>query len=95
MALNIAQASASPQLPAQNQHALRQVFETIQPDSCPHSYNFHMHTLHSDGQLKPEALIEQAIALGLKGLAITDHHTVGGYQLAQNWLDHWQAQAAP
>lgn len=94
MAANIAQASASSHIAAQNQQALRKVWENIQPDSCPHSYNFHMHTIYSDGQLKPEELIEQALAIGLKGLAITDHHTVGGYQVAQSCLEQWQ-QSSP
>ncbi|NEQ22266.1 MAG: PHP domain-containing protein [Microcoleus sp. SIO2G3] len=94
MAVNIAQASDSPQIAAQlQQQALKQVWENIQPDSCPYSYNFHMHTIHSDGQLKPEDLIEQAIAIGLKGLAITDHHTISGYQIAQSWLEHYQQES--
>lgn len=95
MAANIAQASASFHIAAQNQQALRKVWENIQPDSCPRSYNFHMHTIYSDGQLKPEELIEQAVAIGLKGLAITDHHTVGGYQVAQSWLEQWQQSSPP
>lgn len=95
MAVNIAQASASPQIAAQNQQSLRQVWENIQPDSCPSSYNFHMHTIHSDGQLKPKELIKQAISIGLKGLAITDHHTINGYQQAQSWLEQWQQPSSP
>ncbi|MBW4577445.1 MAG: PHP domain-containing protein [Aphanothece sp. CMT-3BRIN-NPC111] len=88
MATNFAQASASPQPAlAQNAAALRQIFETIDAQSCPRSFNFHMHTVYSDGKLQPEALIEQAIAIGLKGLAITDHHSTGGYQAAQRWLE--------
>lgn len=71
---------------AQDRAALRQVFDTITSESCPYSYNFHMHTVCSDGRLKPTALIEQALTIGLKGLAITDHHTVDGYQEAQWWL---------
>jgi predicted metal-dependent phosphoesterase TrpH len=71
---------------AQDILALRQVFQNIQADSCPHTYNFHMHTVCSDGQLQPEALMEQAIHLGLRGMAITDHHTVKGYKIAQQWL---------
>lgn len=93
MATNLFQASASLQPTLQNTAALRQVWETIQPDSCPHSYNFHMHTICSDGQLKPEELIKQAVAIGLKGLAITDHHTVAGYQVAQSWLQYQQQQS--
>ena len=83
MAVNFAQTSASPQL-------LKQVFQTIDAESCPSSFNFHMHTVYSDGKLQPEALIEQAVTIGLKGLAITDHHTVSGYQLAQRWLENWK-----
>jgi predicted metal-dependent phosphoesterase TrpH len=94
MAVNIAQASDSPQIAAQlQQQALKQVWENIQPNSCPYSYNFHMHTMYSDGQLKPKDLIDQAIAIGLKGLAITDHHTIGGYQIAQIWLEHCQQES--
>ncbi len=94
MAVNIAQASASTPVAAQNSPALRQVWETIQADSCPHSYNFHMHTTCSDGQLKPEALIEQAVGIGLKGLAITDHHSVRGYQAAHCWLEQQDQQSS-
>lgn len=68
--------------------ALIQVLQGIDADSCPTSYNFHTHTTKSDGQLEPRALIEQAIAIGLKGLAITDHHTTEGYHIAQHWLNH-------
>jgi len=71
---------------AQDIPALRQVFQNIRTDSCPYTYNFHMHTACSDGQLQPESLIEQATHLGLRGLAITDHHTVKGYKIAQQWL---------
>lgn len=89
MAVNPASAAVS-RPAAQNMPALRRIFANIRADSCPHSFNFHMHTVHSDGQLQPEALIEQAIAIGLKGLAITDHHSVGGYRAAQQYLDDWK-----
>lgn len=72
---------------ARNTKALREVWQTLHPESCPYDYNFHMHTICSDGKLHPEALIEQALTIGLKGLAITDHHSVRGYQAAQRWLD--------
>jgi predicted metal-dependent phosphoesterase TrpH len=77
---------------AQNSFALKQTWQTIQSNSCPHHYNFHMHTVCSDGRLTPTALIEQAVEIGLKGLAITDHHSVGGYQAAQNWLENTRIQ---
>lgn len=87
MATNLAPASASHQPPAQNVAALKRVFETIDAKSCPRSYNFHMHTTCSDGKLQPEDLIQQAISIGLKGLAITDHHSIKGYQVVERWLD--------
>jgi predicted metal-dependent phosphoesterase TrpH len=83
MVVNFAQVSAS------TQH-LQQVFQSINAESCPRCFNFHMHTVHSDGRLQPLALIEQAVTIGLKGLAITDHHTVSGYQVAQRWLENWK-----
>jgi predicted metal-dependent phosphoesterase TrpH len=69
---------------------LKGVFQNINASSCPQFYNFHMHTVYSDGKLQPDALMEQAIAYGLKGLAITDHHAVGGYEAAMLWLEDWK-----
>ncbi|WP_449418676.1 PHP domain-containing protein [Phormidium nigroviride] len=69
--------------------ALKEVFQGLDADSCPGSYNFHLHTVCSDGQLRPDELMESAIAIGLKGLAITDHHSTNGYFQAQIWLDRW------
>ena len=86
--MNVAQISTSLQ-------CLKQVFQTINAQSCPLSFNFHMHTIYSDGRLQPESLIQQAIAIGLKGLAITDHHTVEGYQIAQRWLENWKLSNRP
>jgi predicted metal-dependent phosphoesterase TrpH len=71
---------------AQNTTLLRQIFTNIQPDSCPKHYNFHMHTNCSDGKLAPEDLISQAVQIGLKGMAITDHHSIDGYYRAVEWL---------
>jgi predicted metal-dependent phosphoesterase TrpH len=69
--------------------SLKSVFQSIAAESCPFVYNFHLHTMHSDGQLTPESLIKQAVSNGLKGLAITDHHSVAGYRLASRWLEDW------
>jgi len=70
--------------------ALKRTLETVDAKSCPRSYNFHMHTVYSDGRLQPEMLMQQAIDIGLKGLAITDHHSIGGYYAARRWLEDWQ-----
>ncbi len=48
---------------------------------------FHLHTHCSDGQMSPQDLMRQALDIGLKGLAITDHHSIEGYQQAQIWLE--------
>ncbi|HEY9814676.1 MAG TPA: PHP domain-containing protein [Candidatus Obscuribacterales bacterium] len=90
MAVNVVYESTDHRA-AQDVDALRQVFEHFTATSCPRSYNFHLHTTCSDGRLSPRQVIDQAIALGLKGLAITDHHSVRGYDQAQAYL----AQVAP
>jgi predicted metal-dependent phosphoesterase TrpH len=71
---------------AQDTGYLKSVWETIDAASCPHSYNFHLHTIASDGKLTPIELIKQAVAIGLKGLAITDHHSVEGFKEAESYL---------
>jgi len=83
MTVYLARTSASKEL-------LEQVFQSINAQSCPRYFNFHMHTVFSDGRLQPSTLMEQATAIGLKGLAITDHHSIDGYQAAQNWLEDWK-----
>ena len=83
MVVNFAQTTVSTEL-------LKQVFLNVNVESCPLSFNFHLHTIHSDGRLQPNELIDQAIAHGLQGLAITDHHSIGGYQVASNYLDEWK-----
>lgn len=69
---------------------LRQVFDSVDAASCPHTYNFHMHTVCSDGKLTPAALMEQVIDIGLQAFAITDHHSLRGYYQAQAWLEDWR-----
>lgn len=71
---------------------LKAVFEATTPDSCPHRVNFHMHTVHSDGSLTSEELVRQAIAIGLRDFAITDHHSIEGYRQAKQCLDGHAAQ---
>jgi predicted metal-dependent phosphoesterase TrpH len=58
------------------------VLADVDPAHCPTRLNFHCHTLWSDGSLPPETLAEQALALGLEHLAITDHHACRGYKTA-------------
>lgn len=79
----------------QRPHDLVGVFRRINADSCPHLYNFHLHTLASDGQLSPENLVEQALDIGLLDFAITDHHSIQGYRTAQAWLSHKNIAYSP
>ncbi len=50
-----------------------------------------MHTTHSDGQLSPDRLVDQVLEIGLKGFAITDHHSVSGSRVAQQYLQDWSS----
>ncbi|MEO0374862.1 MAG: PHP domain-containing protein [Cyanobacteria bacterium P01_A01_bin.17] len=77
------------------QPSLVDVFQTVNGESCPYRYNFHLHTCYSDGQLQPEALMEQAVMLKLEELAITDHHSIEGYQAAAQWLQHQSGRVLP
>ena len=97
MAANLAPSSTVTIQFAKNAIALREVFASLTAESCPLTYNFHMHTTHSDGQLKPEQLAQQAIDLSLKGFAITDHHQIAGSQAAQQYLQAFEGsdQAIP
>jgi 3',5'-nucleoside bisphosphate phosphatase len=49
--------------------------------------DLHSHTTESDGTLTPEGLIEAAKSAGLEALAITDHDTFAGYELARAYAD--------
>ncbi len=40
--------------------------------------DLHMHSIFSDGSKTPEELVDEAVALGLQGIALTDHDTVAG-----------------
>ncbi|MDD2619108.1 MAG: PHP domain-containing protein [Syntrophomonadaceae bacterium] len=45
-------------------------------------YDLHVHTSASDGILSPLEIIDLAVKLNIKGIAITDHDTVDGLQPA-------------
>lgn len=46
--------------------------------------DLHIHTIFSDGLLTPEQVVNKAIKLNLKAIAITDHDTVDGIRPALN-----------
>ena len=60
-------------------HPLAAVLRQVGPESCPTRFNFHCHTLCSDGSLAPEELADQAVAIGLEHLAVTDHHALAAH----------------
>ena len=49
-------------------------------------YDLHIHTTASDGVLTPSEIIDMAVAIGLKGIAISDHDTVAGLEEAEHYL---------
>ncbi|MEA5476045.1 PHP domain-containing protein [Pseudanabaena galeata UHCC 0370] len=73
---------------------LRNIFASVDAMSCPHRLNFHLHTVHSDGKMQPVDLIQQAIALRVSDLAITDHHAIAGYYIAKKYLDRSISQSS-
>lgn len=44
--------------------------------------DLHTHTDQSDGTTAPAKLVDDALSMGLEALAITDHDTLAGYDLA-------------
>lgn len=66
---------------------LRDIFASVDTMSCPHRLNFHLHTIFSDGKMQAVDLIQQAIAMKISDLAITDHHAIAGYYVAKQYLD--------
>ncbi len=68
-------------------HPLVPILKTISRTSCPYHINFHCHTIFSDGSMDPIDLIKQASKLGIKHIAITDHHTTHGYKKAHEWIE--------
>ena len=42
--------------------------------------DLHLHTHHSDGTWSPAELVEHAVKIGMKHIAISDHDTVNGIE---------------
>ncbi len=73
-------------------HPLAAVLASADPLSCPEQLNFHCHTTCSDGSLTPERLADQAVAIGLEHLAVTDHHSVAALPVLKNRFDRLREQ---
>lgn len=48
--------------------------------------DLHSHTHCSDGRLSPQTLIDRAVNYQIAVLAITDHDTVAGFDIARNYI---------
>ena len=48
--------------------------------------DLHSHTQCSDGSLSPQTLIDRAVNYQIAVLAITDHDTVAGFNIAQDYI---------
>lgn len=68
-------------------HPLAEVLRNVDAGSCPGEVNLHCHTLCSDGSLEPLALADQAMAVGLRHLAVTDHHSIAAIGPIQGHFD--------
>jgi len=73
-------------------HPLAPVLRQVHAGSCPGELNFHCHTTCSDGSLQPERLGEQALAMGLRHMAVTDHHSIEAYGPLKAWLEAQASQ---
>ena len=67
------------------------------PAIDPHARvaDLHAHTTASDGQHSPEELVQQAAALGLLALAVTDHDTTAGIAEAQEAASRYGLELVP
>ena len=81
--------------PEAQSHPLTAVLRQVDESSCPGRFNFHCHTLHSDGSLDPADLAVQACELGLEHLAITDHHSHRALEGARGALQRAAGKGAP
>ena len=51
------------------------------------TFDLHIHTLYSDGELTPERIVDLAIDKGIEVIAITDHDTIEGYKIAKKYAN--------
>ncbi len=67
-------------------NSLKTILKSTNNTSCPSKVNFHMHTTYSDGSLTPVELFQQATDIGLKHIAITDHHSIHAFIELKSFL---------
>ena len=52
--------------------------QEVAPETDYGNSDLHVHTNYSDGTMSPEAVVDEAIRLGISTISITDHDTVEG-----------------
>lgn len=57
--------------------------------------DLHAHTTHSDGHWRPEDLVADAVSLGIRALAVTDHDTVSALAEAEEAAARWRIALIP
>lgn len=57
--------------------------------------DLHTHSIYSDGTCTPEEILEQAAAMGLSAVALTDHNTVSGLPSFLKAAEKWPVEAVP
>jgi predicted metal-dependent phosphoesterase TrpH len=78
--------------PEAQAHPLTPILRQVGAQSCPGRFNFHCHTICSDGSLRPGDLATQAVRLGLEHLSITDHHSAWAFEEAQACFERHAAE---
>lgn len=58
-------------------------------------FDLHIHTNCSDGLLSPEQVVDLALIKGLDGIAITDHDTVSGLEMAIEYSKKYNVKVIP
>ncbi|MEK7749390.1 MAG: transcription antitermination factor NusB, partial [Planctomycetota bacterium] len=53
-------------------------FQQVIPEIDYGNADLHVHTNYSDGTMTPEAVVDEAIRLGISTISITDHDSVAG-----------------
>ncbi|WP_216903022.1 PHP domain-containing protein [Synechococcus sp. CCY 9618] len=76
-------------------HPLTPVLRRVRADSCPERFNFHCHTICSDGSLQPGDLAAEALAIGLEHLAVTDHHALAAHGAIEAAFDERRRRGEP
>lgn len=57
----------------------KKLIESFTKSDYESSVNLHVHSVFSDGTVRPEVLVEQAKSKGLKYIAVSDHNTLNAY----------------